>query len=161
MRKIALIVETDPAVRRLIRHTLTRSGVAVRDCETGTAALAFLAAEAGRVGAVVAGELLAGLDGSALVAAVRAEVPDVSVFFFCGGSLDSSMFHAAGVQVFLKPHGLLELCQAVAADLGSGGDDRDSSAAALLSRCPAPGILPPHRLPPASPECGPAVRPLA
>ncbi len=134
MRKLALIVETDPAVRRLVRHTLTRSGVPVRDCETGTAALAYLAAERGRVGVVVAGELLAGLDGSALVAALRAEAPDVSVFFFCGGSLDSSMFHEAGVRVFLKPHGLLELCQAVAAELTSGGEDRGSSAAALLSR---------------------------
>jgi CheY-like chemotaxis protein len=142
MRQFVLVVETDPAVRRLIRHTLTRLGVAVRDAATGPEALAFLAADPAAVGAVVAEDVLPGFDGRTLATAVQASAPGVPIYFLHWGSLESTYLQAEGVEVFLKPHGLLEMCRAVAERLGAGGDSRTSAAAIRESWPAAPRLRP-------------------
>lgn len=120
MGRAVLIAETDAGVRRLVRWGLERCGLTVRVADSGTAALALVADDPDGFFAVVAGELLPGLDGPDLARALTAVRPGIGLFFFCGGSVSSDLFDLPGATVFLKPHGLLGLCEAVA-ELGDAG----------------------------------------
>jgi DNA-binding NtrC family response regulator len=116
--KTVILAEPEPVVRRLLRSRLEAARVPVREALTLPAILAA-AAGPGRVAALVAGEWLDGLDGAGLAAAVRAISSDLPIFFFVGDSLPPAVFEVSGVEVFLKPNGLVGLCHdlvALAAD---------------------------------------------
>jgi DNA-binding response OmpR family regulator len=131
MGPTVILLEDDPAVRQLVRYGLARYRLDVREVATEAEAVARIAVDPGQVGAVVAGGPASGLDAGALVAAVRTAAPAVPVFFLCGDSLDATHVHEAGVEVFLKPHGLLEMCDAVAV---AAALSCRTSAAAIMSR---------------------------
>jgi DNA-binding NtrC family response regulator len=114
--KCVVIAEADPTVRRAIRFGLARVGVTAVETASGTAALIRLVGDRVRLGAVIAGHPLDGLGGADLVAAVRAVAPAVPIFLFSGDSLNSTEVSEA--EVYLKPHGLLEMCAAVAEAVG-------------------------------------------
>jgi DNA-binding NtrC family response regulator len=114
MEPTVLILEADPAIRRLVRHGLARLGVAAREADAGPAAVAALADGSWAVRAIVVGELVPGLDGVALANALTRVRPGAGLFFFCGHSVDSELFDVPGVHVFLKPHDLRDLCSAIA-----------------------------------------------
>jgi DNA-binding response OmpR family regulator len=116
MHGTVVIADADPALRQIIRYGLARAGVKAVETASGTAALIRLVTGRGRIAAVVAGHPLDGLGGAALVTAVRAVAPAVPIFLFCGDSLDSTEVWEA--EVYLKPHGLLEMCAAVAEAVG-------------------------------------------
>jgi len=112
MSKAALLVQDEPAVRRLLRLRLEREGVSVVEAPTARQALTIYAEQAARIGVVVSAVRMAGLDGDELLAALRETDPRVPIFFF------SSTPPAAdplppNVAVFGKPHGLTDLLRAV------------------------------------------------
>ena len=111
MSKIAMVVQDDPAVRRLLRLRLEREGVQVVEALTARQALAIYAERGPEIGVVVSGVRMAGLDGEDLLAALRESDPDVRVFFFTSSPPDTDL--PEGVSVFEKPHGLGDLLQAV------------------------------------------------
>jgi DNA-binding NtrC family response regulator len=121
MTRTVVIAEADPTVRRLIRHGLAHAGVSVAISAADTASLVRLAADRVRCGAVIAGHPLDAVDGAALVAAVRLVAPAVPVFLFCGDTLNSTdISNARDIEIYMKPHGLLEMCRAVAEALEIG-----------------------------------------
>jgi CheY-like chemotaxis protein len=112
MSKAALLVQDEPAVRRLLRLRLEREGVSVVEAPNARQAVAIYAERADQIGVVVSAVRMLGLDGDELLAALRETDPDVPVFFF------SSTPPAAdplppNVAVFGKPHGLTDLLRAV------------------------------------------------
>jgi DNA-binding NtrC family response regulator len=109
-----LVVESEPGVRALLGIQLRLRGAAVVEAASGRAGLAALAARPGEIGAVVSGELGPPVDGAALLAGLRALDPDVPVLFFLAHSLPPEVLYQPGVGVFEKPHGLGDLCRAVA-----------------------------------------------
>jgi len=112
MSKAALLVQDEPAVRRLLRLRLELDGVSVVEAPNARQALAIYAEQADQIGVVVSAVRMAGLDGDELLAALRDADAEVPVFFF------SSTPPAAdplppNVAVFGKPHGLADLLRAV------------------------------------------------
>jgi CheY-like chemotaxis protein len=114
MEPTVLILEADPAIRRLVRLGLARLGMTAREADAGPAAVAALVDGSWAVRAIVVGELVPGLDGVALANALSRARPGAGLFFFCGHSVDPELFDVPGVHVFLKPHDLRDLCGAVA-----------------------------------------------
>jgi CheY-like chemotaxis protein len=114
MRKSVLVVETVPGVRALLGIQLRLAGLAVVEAADGPQGVAAFAANRSAVAVVVSGELGPPMDGADLLDAVRAIDPKVPVVFFLGQSLPHDVLGRPGVEVFLKPNGMRELCQVVA-----------------------------------------------
>ncbi|HVK15091.1 MAG TPA: hypothetical protein VM597_40505 [Gemmataceae bacterium] len=114
MDPTTLILEADPAVRRLVRHGLARHGLTAREAGAGPAAVAALGDGSWPVRAIVIGQLVPGLDGVALAHALQRARPGVRLFFFCGHSVEPELFDVPDIDVYFKPHGLRELCAVVA-----------------------------------------------
>jgi DNA-binding NtrC family response regulator len=112
MTRTVLIVETDHAVRRLVGTRLRLAGITVREASNGPEGLATFSAHKEEIVAVVSGELSDVFDGSVFLDEVRVLAPSVPVFFFLGHSLPDGLYRP-GVEVFLKPGGLGDLCRAV------------------------------------------------
>jgi CheY-like chemotaxis protein len=112
MSKAALLVQDEPAVRRLLRIRLERQGVPVVEAPSALQALAIYAEESARIGVVVSAMRMNGLDGDELLAALRQANPDVPVFFFTSTPPATSPLPPR-VAVFGKPEGLGDLLQAV------------------------------------------------
>jgi DNA-binding NtrC family response regulator len=127
MRKTVLLVETEPGVRALLRIQLRLAGLAVIEAPDGRRGAAAFAAHTGTVAVIVSGELDPRMDGAELLDAVRAIDPSVPVVFFLGQSLPHDVVGRPGVEVFLKPHGMWALCEAVARL--AAGADRPAAAA--------------------------------
>lgn len=72
------LVDDDPSVRRALRRFLKVAGCAVRDYESAAALLVELD-ELERDVCIVADVLMPGMDGFALLAAVRARRPSIPV----------------------------------------------------------------------------------
>jgi len=60
------------------------------------------------------------MDGAGLLDAIRAIDPTVPVVFFLGQSLPNDVLGRPGVEVFVKPNGMRELCQTVATLVNAG-----------------------------------------
>jgi DNA-binding NtrC family response regulator len=112
MSKAALVVQDEPAVRRLIRIRLEQDGVRVMEALSARQALSIYTECADQIGVVVTGTRMAGLDGSELFDALRAADPEVPVLFFTSSppTLDPL---PPNVAVFGKPYGLGDLLRAV------------------------------------------------
>ena len=102
-----LIVDDEPAVRLVSRHVLERSGYRVLEAVDGDEALAVFTAHEDEIAVVVTDMMMPGLDGAALVKALRARSATVPIVGMSGigpsdrlGALD-----VAGLAGFLhKPY---------------------------------------------------------
>lgn len=112
MSKAALLVQDEPAVRRLLRMWLERDGVPVVEAPSARQALAIYAEDPSRIGVVVTAIRMTGLDGDELLAALRRADPDVPVFFFTSSPPVTDPL-PDNVFVFGKPDGLGDLLRAV------------------------------------------------
>ena len=111
MSKAALLVQDEPAVRRLLRLRLEREGVLVVEAPSARQALAIYADQGDRIGVVVTAVRMVGLDGDELLAALREADPEVPVFFFTSTPPAEPL--PPNVAVFGKPDGLSDLLRAV------------------------------------------------
>ena len=112
MSKAALLVQDEPAVRRLLRMRLEHEGVPVVEAPSSRQALAIHADAPARIGVVVSAIRMTGLDGDELLAALRRADPEVPVFFFTSIPPATNPL-PEGVSVFGKPDGLGDLLRAV------------------------------------------------
>ncbi|MCX7382175.1 MAG: ATP-binding protein [Alphaproteobacteria bacterium] len=85
-QRTLLLVEDEEPVRRLAERSFVRRGWRVLAAENGEAALALLDQETGRVTAVVTDMVMPGIDGAALLRAVRARpgMEDVAAVLVSG-----------------------------------------------------------------------------
>jgi DNA-binding NtrC family response regulator len=116
-------VETDQAVRWLIRTRLRLERVKVVEAATGPQGVTIFAAQKDQIIAVVSGELSDAYDGVQFLDAIRQIAPKIPVFFFLGHSLPDDIYRP-GVEVYLKPFGLGSLCRAVSELAGSPQDEK-------------------------------------
>jgi CheY-like chemotaxis protein len=112
MSKAALLVQDEPALRRLLKMRLETEGVPVIEAPSSRQALAIYANEPARIGVVVSAMRMTGLDGDGLLAALRQADPDVPVFFFTSTPPTTDPLPPK-VTVFGKPEGLSDLLRAV------------------------------------------------
>ncbi|MBN8890819.1 MAG: hypothetical protein BGP12_15660 [Rhodospirillales bacterium 70-18] len=126
---LVLLVEDEDAVRRLAERTLARHGWTVLAADSGEAALALLEAlpggQAPPLAAIVTDMVMPGMDGAALVRAVRQRLgtpalPAILVSGYAEETLRQDV--DATATVFLpKPYALKELAAKLAMVAGSGG----------------------------------------
>jgi CheY-like chemotaxis protein len=112
-----LVVDDEPSVAQLVRDALEADGHAVECVTDGASGLAL--ALSGRFDAVVADVRMPGLDGLALVRAIRAERPDIAsrVVLATGDTMSDAAERAAataGVELLVKPFDLDRLRAVVA-----------------------------------------------
>lgn len=112
MSKAALVVQDEPAVRRLIRMRLEQAGVPVVEAPSARQALAIYVERSDEIGVVVSGTRLAGMDGDNLLQALRDAGPEVPILFFTSSPPAADPLPPQ-VAVFGKPHGLGELLKEV------------------------------------------------
>jgi PAS domain S-box-containing protein len=79
-----LLVEDDPAIRRLGREILGHAGYTVVDAADGLAAMALIEQQGVAFDVLVTDVVMPGMNGKELVAKVRAQRPDVKVLFVSG-----------------------------------------------------------------------------
>jgi len=121
MSKTVLLVEIEPAVRKLLRLRFELAGLTVLEAPTGERGLSLFRSYRSSFVAVVSGELSDPLDGHGLLEGLRKIDPDIPVFFFLSHSLPHDLFRS-GVEVFMKPYGLGGLCRSVVEAAGAHGD---------------------------------------
>jgi two-component system response regulator FlrC len=103
----ALVVDDEPTVRKLLADALQRAGLEVITAGDGEEALAAFA-EA-RPPLVMTDLRMPGMDGRALVRAVRALAPETAVIVVTGFADDAKDIVEPGVQVLAKPFTFAEL----------------------------------------------------
>ncbi|MCB9565198.1 MAG: response regulator [Kofleriaceae bacterium] len=107
-----LLVEDSEAIRRVTTRILSRAGYAVLAASSGTAALDVAARHAGAIHLVLTDVVMPGLDGPALVEALRRRRPDLRVLYMTGYA-DATVVHddvvEAGRDLIGKPFSALEL----------------------------------------------------
>jgi two-component system cell cycle sensor histidine kinase/response regulator CckA len=110
-RGTVLLVEDEEAVRRLTARGLELSGWRVLAAESGEAALALLAAEPECPAALVSDVSMPGMDGPALVRAVRATAPSLPVILVSGYAETEAIADLPGapVQFLAKPFSIRDL----------------------------------------------------
>lgn len=120
-----LVVDDSPVSRRLLGFTLQRHGYEVHDVGDGPAALAFL--EQTAVALVIADLAMPGMDGLALLGAIRSHerLRGLPLIMLTASTEEQHRLRAAtaGAQAYLtKPAGSRDLLAAVAAALADGTD---------------------------------------
>lgn len=117
MTETILVVDDDPVQRRLAEAALTRSGLNVRTCDSGRAALSALdEADARPVGAIVLDVIMPGLDGIAVLEKLRANGSKVPVIVQTAqGSIDVAIkaMRAGAFDFLIKPATPERLAKAV------------------------------------------------
>ena len=119
-RPVVLLVDDEDAVRRLAERALSRAGCEVLSADSGESALELLcerASDLPGIAALVSDMVMPGMDGAALVQAVRAQVgwPGLPVILVSGYAESPLRCGVeAGDVVFLaKPYSLADLVAAV------------------------------------------------
>jgi len=103
----ALVVDDEPTVRKLLAEALQRAGVEVITAGDGEEALAAFA-EA-RPPLVMTDLRMPGMDGRALVRAVRALAPETAIIVVTGFADDARDVVEPGIHVLAKPFTFAEL----------------------------------------------------
>jgi CheY-like chemotaxis protein len=117
-----LLVEDEPAVRRLVTRMLERHGYDVRVAEDGEAALALATESGADFDLLITDVVMPGMGGPELARRVRAELPGLSVLFVSGYPRDYRPGEAPSEDAFLsKPFTQDQLLRAVADQLGAWG----------------------------------------
>jgi len=119
-RPVVLLVDDEDAVRRLAERALSRAGWEVLSADSGESALELLRARAPDlpgIAALVSDMVMPGMDGTALVPAVRAQLgrPGLPVILVSGYA-ESPLrcgLEAAEVVFLAKPYSLADLVAAV------------------------------------------------
>jgi two-component system cell cycle sensor histidine kinase/response regulator CckA len=111
VRGTVLLVEDEEPVRRLTERGLALSGWRVLAAESGEAALALLAGEREPPTALVSDVSMPGMDGPALVRAVRATLPSLPVILVSGYAETEAIADLPGapVQFLAKPFSIKDL----------------------------------------------------
>jgi signal transduction histidine kinase/CheY-like chemotaxis protein/streptogramin lyase len=116
-----LLIEDQAPVREVLRRQLLQLGCTVETADDGDRAIAALA-NGLRVDLVVSDVVMPGLQGAALVEALRAQVPELPVLFV-SGYMDGRKAHTditrLGFQVLAKPVDARALAEALARHLPS------------------------------------------
>lgn len=116
-----LLIEDQLYVRNVLQRQLERLGCEVTTAGDGDAAIAMLADDP-KIDLVVSDVVMPGLQGAALVEALRAQVPDLQVVFM-SGYMDGRRAHTdisdLGFDVLAKPVDEAELARALARHLKS------------------------------------------
>jgi two-component system cell cycle sensor histidine kinase/response regulator CckA len=116
-----LLVEDEPAVRRLAHTMLTRLGFDVLEAQDGRAAVELFPQHRSAIRCVVCDLTMPGLDGWDTLAALRQLAPDLPAILVSGYEQAQVMAgeHTAQFQAFLgKPYALAELRDALRRALG-------------------------------------------
>ncbi len=112
-----LLVDDEDGIRRVAARALTRRGWTVLPAESGEHALVMLAdpAVAADVTAVVSDLAMPGLDGAALIEAVRAIRPSLPAILVSGYAEDTlrRRLAEADIQFMAKPYAMRDLIAAV------------------------------------------------
>jgi CheY-like chemotaxis protein len=96
-----LVVDDDPAVREALEHVLHRAGYAVR--VVSGAAQAMVEYRDRRPALVITDVVMPGIDGVALIRALRAEFPSARIIAVSGGGRVAEYLpHAISTSSFLK-----------------------------------------------------------
>ena len=127
--ELILLVDDEPSVRRVIQRTLERHGYQVVTAAEGAEALTLFARHGAEIRAVLTDMMMPGMDGPALIRAVRQQAPRLPIFGMTGigERADIKGLEALNVAPLLtKPFnstGLLGLLrQALASHLATGAD---------------------------------------
>jgi PAS domain S-box-containing protein len=118
-----LVVDDEPAVRRVAARMLRRLGYQPEEAEDGASGLARLRAEPGGFAALVLDLDMPGVDGRACLRAVRGFAPELPVVISTGlpASELGDMLAGEAVALLPKPYELLQLSEALGAALRAGG----------------------------------------
>jgi len=108
-----LVAEDDPDLGRVMRLALERAGFEVALAENGEEALREWSRRGGAVGLVVADLLMPLMGGRELVAAIRADKPEVPVLLVSGYTDPGALVEGEGISVLRKPFGAGEFVRAV------------------------------------------------
>jgi CheY-like chemotaxis protein len=112
-----LLVEDEPAVRRLAARALEEAGYRVLACADGAEAVAVARGEKGRIHLVVSDVVMPGMDGPAVVQEIARVRPDARVLFVSGylGNANDVLEQLArkGAPVLAKPFTPAALSNAV------------------------------------------------
>jgi len=112
-----LLVEDEPAVRRLAQRVLERSGYRVAAAQNAAVALA-LVSEGATPTILVTDEIMPGMRGHRLAAKLRETLPELRVLV-CSGHADDLVSYreleALGAGFLQKPYTPKQLCDAIAA----------------------------------------------
>lgn len=115
-----LIVEDNPAVRRIARRCLELNGLRVAEAETADEALSMCVALKASLRLVVADHMLPGMSGAELVTRLRAIGGPLGVILMSGyakAQLDDATDVDLGIPFLPKPFTMDELITAVRAVL--------------------------------------------
>jgi CheY-like chemotaxis protein len=116
-----LVVEDDPALRRLMVRTLSAKGYRVLEASDGAEALQLVDRHGGPLDLVLTDIIMPGLSGPALVERLLPRTPDLKVLYITGYSEDAIRQHGllpAGGALLEKPftaHQLAERARAALA----------------------------------------------
>ena len=119
-REIVLLVEDETPVRAFAARALRVSGFAVIEAASGEEALEILEDRALRIDIFVTDVVMPGLDGPGWVSAALQERPGTPVVYVSGYTEDSASAAVSRTpgSVFLgKPFSLVQLCEAIEAQL--------------------------------------------
>jgi CheY-like chemotaxis protein len=109
-RDAILLVDDEPATRRVFARFLTSAGYRVIEAADGVGAIEEMALS-GRIGLLIADVRMPGMDGPEMVATVRRHQPDLPVLFVSGYAPPERM--PAGVRFLAKPFESAELLKVV------------------------------------------------
>jgi PAS domain S-box-containing protein len=117
--ELILVVEDEPALRRLAVIMLEKLGYRTVGAENGAAALTLVEGEGLRPDLVVTDVVMPGMRGGALVERLRKTMPEVKVIYMSGYSDDDTVNEQAGVsaQFLQKPFSMASLTEAIDAAL--------------------------------------------
>lgn len=116
MPRTVLVVEDQPALRRLIRQALEKRGFLVLPAGDATRASEILALRGGRIDLAIADMILPGISGLDLAAQMGREFPSIPILYISGqaGSLAMECIaHQSPLRVLLKPFTMESLLQRV------------------------------------------------
>ena len=119
---LALVVEDDLAVRRLVSRMLAALGLDVVDAANGIEALALTREPARPIDLVVTDVRMPGMGGPQLALRLRLEHAGAAILFISGYPEDltrSEIVDTPGAAVLNKPFSREELCERVLRMLGS------------------------------------------
>lgn len=116
--RTVLLVDDEDGVRRLAERALTKAGWTVVSAASGEAAIAAVTADGAKLAihAIVSDVIMPGMDGPALVEAVRARFPGTPAILASGYAEEAIRgdLAAAGITFMPKPYTLKGLVAAVA-----------------------------------------------
>ena len=111
-----LLVEDEPAIRRLARRALEEQGYTILEAASGTEALTLAAAHDGRIALLVTDVIMPGLQGHQLAEQLTAARPELRTLYVSGFTENSVIHHGVpdhGVAFLPKPFSAEGLCAAV------------------------------------------------